>query len=83
MKKTLAILLTLGLALNLWGCAPLQAQGETTVTDMVGRQVKIDPGSYKRVVCIGAGALRLYCYVGDVSKLYAHVKQTALLTWDT
>ena len=31
--------------------------GEVTVTDMIGRQVSIVPGSYKRVVCIGAGAL--------------------------
>ena len=27
------------------------------------------PGSYQRVVCIGAGALRLYSYIGDVSLL--------------
>ena len=36
---------------------------------MIGRQVEIVPGSYQRVVCIGAGALRLYSYVGDVSLL--------------
>ena len=41
----------------------------TTVTDMVGREVEIQPGSYSRVVCIGAGALRLYSYVGDVNLL--------------
>lgn len=40
-----------------------------TVTDMIGRQVTVTPGSYKRVVCIGAGALRMYCYVGDVNLL--------------
>ncbi len=39
------------------------------VTDMVGRTVQVEPGSYSRVICIGAGALRLYSYVGDVSKL--------------
>ena len=43
--------------------------GEVTVTDMIGRQVSIIPGSYKRVVCIGAGALRMYSYIGDVSLL--------------
>lgn len=42
---------------------------EQTVTDMIGRQVTVVPGSYKRVVCIGAGALRMYSYVGDVSLL--------------
>lgn len=40
-----------------------------TVTDMIGREVEIFPGSYERVVCIGAGALRMYSYVGDVSLL--------------
>ena len=27
------------------------------------------PGSYQRVVCIGAGALRMYSYIGDVTLL--------------
>ena len=39
------------------------------VTDMIGREVAIIPGSYQRVVCIGAGALRMYSYVGDVALL--------------
>ena len=43
--------------------------GEITVTDLIGREVTVAPGSYRRVVCIGAGALRLYSYVGDVSLL--------------
>jgi len=42
---------------------------EVTIADMIGREVTIVPGSYKRVVCIGAGALRMYSYVGDVSLL--------------
>jgi iron complex transport system substrate-binding protein len=42
---------------------------EITITDMIGREVIIEPGSYKKVVCIGAGALRMYSYVGDVSIL--------------
>lgn len=42
---------------------------EITVTDMIGREVTVTPGSYTRVVCIGAGALRMYSYVGDVSLL--------------
>ena len=69
MKRTLALILVFVMVLSLCGCDAFQAQGETTVTDMVGRSVKIDPGSYKKVVCIGAGALRLYSYVGDVSRL--------------
>ena len=39
------------------------------VTDMIGRTLNINPGSYKKVVCIGAGALRMFSYVGDVSLL--------------
>ena len=36
---------------------------EITVTDMIGREVAVVPGSYRRVVCIGAGALRMYSYI--------------------
>ena len=43
--------------------------GEITVTDIIGREITVTPGSYQRVVCIGAGALRLYSYIGDVSLL--------------
>lgn len=39
-----------------------------TVTDLMGRNVSV-PRDVQRVVCIGAGALRLYCYVGDMAKL--------------
>jgi ABC-type Fe3+-hydroxamate transport system substrate-binding protein len=47
----------------------IAAPAEITVTDMIGRSVSIVPGSYKRVVCIGAGALRMYSCIGDVSLL--------------
>lgn len=42
---------------------------EVTVTDMIGREVTVTPGSYQRVVCIGAGALRMYSYIADVNLL--------------
>ena len=42
---------------------------EIVITDMIGREVTVTPGSDQRVVCIGAGALRMYTYVGDVSLL--------------
>ena len=45
------------------------APAAVTVTDMIGREVDVVPGSYTRVVCIGAGALRMYCYVGDTALL--------------
>ena len=49
--------------------APAAEPEEITITDMIGREVTVTPGSYKRVVCIGAGALRMYSYIGDVSLL--------------
>ena len=42
---------------------------EITITDMIGREVSVTPGSYTRVVCIGAGALRMYSYIGDTAIL--------------
>lgn len=42
---------------------------EITVTDGVGREIEVTPGSYSRVVCIGAGALRMYSYIGDINLL--------------
>ena len=48
--------------------APAEPE-EIVITDMIGREVTVTPGSYQRVVCIGAGALRMYTYVGDVSLL--------------
>jgi len=39
-----------------------------TITDLLGREVTV-PEKINRVVCIGAGSLRLYTYVGDLSKL--------------
>ena len=70
-KKIVAVLLAITLMVSLAACGgnPGPGEGEITVTDMIGRQVSITPGSYQRVVCIGAGALRMYCYIGDVSLL--------------
>ena len=42
---------------------------EIEIEDMIGRKLTIVPGSYKKVVCIGAGALRMYSYIGDVNLL--------------
>ena len=45
------------------------APAEITITDMIGREVTVTPGSYQKVVCIGAGALRMYSYIADVNLL--------------
>lgn len=74
MKKIICLLLTLTLLLGLCACGAEQVETpdpdtSVVVTDMIGREVTVNPGSYQRVVCIGAGALRMYSYIGDVSLL--------------
>ena len=82
MKKFIALFLTALMVFTMAACSnpentqpgetnPTQTteSAEITVTDMIGREVTVTPGSYKRVVCVGAGALRMYSYIGDVSLL--------------
>ena len=72
MKRFLTLTLAMLMLLSLCACAQPQTPStgkEITVTDMVGREVAVNPGSYKRVVCIGAGALRMYSYIGDAALL--------------
>ena len=75
MKKSVSFILAVLLMLSLLGCGAQSAEAEqpagsaVTVTDMIGREVMVIPGSYTRVVCVGAGALRMYAYIGDVSLL--------------
>ena len=78
-KRLLAILMVAVVAVMAVAASPIvesagkEASPRTAepvvVTDMIGRLVEVVPGSYKRVVCIGAGALRMYTYVGDVAIL--------------
>ena len=79
-KKLLAAFLAMTMVFSFCACGgentPAGSQGttqaataEVTVTDMIGRSVTVTPGSYKRVLCIGAGALRMYSYIGDVALL--------------
>jgi iron complex transport system substrate-binding protein len=72
MKKN-SLLFTFMLLPALAGC---NAQGGSStspdnieITDMQNRTQTIDRNSIKRVVCVGAGALRYYSYIGDMSKL--------------
>ena len=77
MKKYVSLFLALLMLFSLSACGSDSAPdslspedgGTVTVTDMVGRKVSVVPGSYKRVVCIGAGALRMYSYIGDATLL--------------
>ena len=73
-KRIFVVVLALVMVLAVCACTPgdpatPEGEGTITVTDMVGREVTVNPGSYKKVVCIGAGALRMYSYIGDVSLL--------------
>lgn len=77
-KKIAAFAMVLVMIFTLCACgsqeqtaSPTEAKetAEITITDMIGREVTVTPGSYKRVVCIGAGALRMYCYIGDTALL--------------
>ena len=80
-KKILALLLALSVVFSLCACdaqkdtpaaSPQEnapAVGQVVITDMIGREVTVTPGSYSRVVCIGAGALRMYTYIGDTGML--------------
>ena len=73
MKKFVSWVLVLLMVCSLCACGVQDNSGvgenAITVTDMIGREVTVIPGSYSRVVCIGAGALRMYSYVGDVALL--------------
>lgn len=77
-KRWTALFLAALVTLSLCACGAAAPQEnpadskmpeEITVTDLIGRQVTVTPGGYKNVVCIGAGALRMYCYVGDTGLL--------------
>ena len=75
LKRLLCGLLAGVMMLSLCACDWFGAESSdpavktASVTDMIGRTVEVKPGSYQRVVCIGAGALRMYCYIGDVNLL--------------
>lgn len=69
-KKLLAFIFTFTMVLTVTACGSKEAHSdEITLTDMIGREISVTPESYKRVVCIGAGALRMYCYLCDTDLL--------------
>ncbi|MBK5254179.1 MAG: iron ABC transporter substrate-binding protein [Peptostreptococcaceae bacterium] len=66
-KISIAIITVIAL-LSLCGCSKETVVDNNTITDSLAREVLI-PKEAETFVCIGPGCLRLYCYVGDVSKL--------------
>ena len=68
-RKLISLMLCCAMVFALCAAAHAEGAGPTVLTDMIGREVEVTPGSYERVVCIGAGALRMYTYIGDVNLL--------------
>ena len=76
MNKTLKYFLIFSQVGLLMSCTstptPSQSGDEgniITVTDLQNREITIDKTKVDRPICLGAGALRMYSYVGDVNKL--------------
>lgn len=66
--KIIAVLvLSAFMLIGTTGCLGGSSKGRE-VTDMLGRKVTV-PAKAEKAIAIGPGALRLYCYVGDVSKI--------------
>ena len=68
MKRKRKIIIIALLCLCLFGCSKETVKGNISVTDALAREVLI-PDNAETFACIGPGCLRLYCYVGDTSKL--------------
>lgn len=68
-NKTIFSLFVLPL---LMGCTTTNVDPNPTMTltDMQGREVTFK-SNVERVICIGAGALRFYSYIGDMNKIVA------------
>jgi len=73
MRRLFVLFATLVLAVTAVCATPVSestsSASSVIVTDMIGRQVEVVPGSYTRVVCIGAGALRMYSYINGADLL--------------
>lgn len=78
-NKIKMIIVTLFSVFLLFGCAgketektettvAVEAPNDITIIDALGREVKIE-GDISSTIAIGPGCLRLYSYVGDISKV--------------
>lgn len=68
MKKTKIILIIILTLCTLTSCVNQNEKTSYEITDLRNRTTLV-PDEVNRVVCIGASALRLYSYVGDLTKL--------------
>lgn len=73
-KKSISLIIIICILSTflLGGCIPKSpansASQTITITDLVGREVTIN-STVNKVVAIGSGTLRLYCYVGSAEKV--------------
>ena len=73
-RKLIAVLIVAVMVIMALAASPIvektaKSAEPVVITDMIGRQVEVVPGSYTRVVCIGAGALRMYTYINGADLL--------------
>ena len=69
--KTKNILVLALFPMLLTGCNNNAPETNTTITDAQGRQVSYNSNKISRVICIGAGALRYYSYIGNMDNIIA------------
>lgn len=74
MNKLSNHLIVLASILTLTSCGGGTSQSTSgdqskEIVDLQNRTVTIDTTKVDRVICLGAGALRMYSYIGDLSKL--------------
>ncbi len=69
--KTFAKFLTVMAVIPFMAGCNNQGGGDIEVTDLQNRKVTINTSKLDRVICLGAGALRMYSYVGEMNKIVA------------
>ncbi len=69
--KTKNLLVLALFPMLLAGCNNNAPETNTTITDAQGRQVSYNSNKVSRVICIGAGALRYYSYIGNMDNIIA------------
>lgn len=69
MKRMIKTLMLAATLLSMAACSEPVIDVTTTITDAFDRTVTYKEEATQRVVCLGAGALRMYSYVGDLTKL--------------
>ena len=71
-KNKLRLLFAFASVTLLVACSSKGTSSSTSteeITDLVGRKISVNTSSLSKVVCIGAGALRLYTYINGSSLL--------------